>query len=46
MNNQYDVSEFRKVHKGGDIFECGTDMTTMYQQQHGSNIQMIQRYKV
>ena len=44
--SKYDVTPLRSTHSGGDIFQCGTDMTVMYQQQHGSNLRMIQPYLI
>lgn len=32
--NKYDVTDFRSVHKGGDIFKCSTDMTQVFYSQH------------
>lgn len=40
----YDVTNFREQHEGGDIFECGTDMTKQFTQQHGEDLQRLQRY--
>ena len=31
---KYDVTTFRNLHSGGDIFNCGTDMTSIFYQQH------------
>lgn len=36
--NQYDVTTFRTRHGGGDIFNCGTDMTAAYHSAHGNNL--------
>lgn len=35
--HQYDISQFRKIHNGGDIFQCGTDMTDIFYNQHDSS---------
>lgn len=32
--NKYDVTSFRNQHSGGNIFQCGTDMTTSFFGQH------------
>lgn len=31
---RYDVSSLRSTHTGGDIFQCGTDMTAIFYGQH------------
>jgi cytochrome b involved in lipid metabolism len=43
---QYDLTQFRTMHSGGDIFVCGTDMTQVYISQHGSNMSKLSRYLV
>jgi len=43
---QYDVAPLRSTHPGGDIFVCGTDMTTVYQGQHGTDVSRMQPYLV
>lgn len=37
----YDVSSLKSTHSGGDIFVCGTDMTTLYQAIHGTNVNRL-----
>lgn len=32
--SKYDVTDFRSIHKGGDIFKCSTDMTQVFYSQH------------
>lgn len=44
FGNRYDVTSLRKTHSGGDIFKCGTDMTTVYQGRHGTNLARMQPY--
>lgn len=44
--NKYDVSTLRGIHPGGDIYECGTDMTTTFIEQHGNDFQRIEKYRV
>ncbi|MFA6981495.1 MAG: cytochrome b5 domain-containing protein [Patescibacteria group bacterium] len=34
--SRYDVTEYRDKHSGGDIFTCGTDMTSVFNDQHDS----------
>jgi len=43
---QYDVARLRSTHSGGDIFNCGTDMTSVYQGRHGTNMSRMQQYLV
>ena len=35
---KYDVSPLQSIHTGGNIFVCGTDMTSVYQSQHGTDV--------
>jgi cytochrome b involved in lipid metabolism len=35
--NKYDVSSYKNKHPGGDIFVCGTDMTSAFNNQHSSS---------
>lgn len=45
--DKYDVTEFRNRHKGGNIFNCGEDMTETFNKQHGEKqLREMQRYKV
>ncbi len=44
--SQYDVTNLRRTHSGGDIFTCGTDMTSTFMSMHGTNWGLIARYKV
>jgi len=46
LSNKYDVTNLRKTHSGGDIFKCGTDMTTIYTKQHGTNLSRMTEYKI
>ncbi len=46
LGKQYDVTELRNTHTGGDVFNCGTDMTLIFQGQHGDNLKMIEKYLV
>lgn len=43
---KYDVTEFLKIHSGGDVFKCGADMTADYQSRHGTNVSIMQRYLI
>jgi hypothetical protein len=46
FGEQYDVTQLRFVHPGGNIYECGTDMTETYIEQHGNDLERIEKYKV
>lgn len=46
FGNQYDVATLRQTHSGGNVFNCGTDMTSVYQGKHGSNVSQMQGYLV
>lgn len=41
---QYNVTNLAKTHSGGNIFNCGADMTSVYNGQHGNNLSLISRY--
>ncbi len=42
----YDITPLTSGHSGGNVFSCGTDMTTLYQSVHGSNTaRMIPYFK-
>ncbi len=46
--SRYDVTQLRQTHSGGDIFQCGTDMTQIFFSQHNQQLldnQMAQ-YKI
>lgn len=43
---EYDVTNLRSTHTGGDIFQCGTDMSAVFHGQHGDNLKLIQPYLV
>jgi cytochrome b involved in lipid metabolism len=43
----YDVTQFRTIHDGGDIFTCGIDMTKAFYDEHDSRtLQKMQRYRI
>lgn len=44
--SRYNVQALRKTHSGGDIFKCGTDMTTVFRNMHGTNYSLIAKYKI
>jgi predicted heme/steroid binding protein len=43
---KYDVSSLKASHSGGDIFNCGSDMTSVYKDEHGSNLSRMNMYLV
>lgn len=46
-SQRYDVTEFRKIHGGGDTFKCGSDMTQDFYSQHtNSYLIKMERYKI
>lgn len=46
FGQQYNVSTLQQTHSGGNIFNCGTDMSSTYQGKHGSNVSRMQQYLV
>ena len=43
----YDLAAFRSLHSGGDIFQCGTDMSAIFHNQHSSGyLQRLAPYKI
>lgn len=45
--SKYDFSTFRNSHEGGDVFECGSDMSQVFHNQHPDNfLRKIARYKI
>jgi hypothetical protein len=46
FSKKYDVTELRGTHPGGDIYQCGVDMSAMYGGQHGSNVERLEPYLV
>jgi len=44
--SKYDVTTLRSTHTGGDVFQCGTDMSAVFHGQHGNNLRLIQKYLV
>jgi hypothetical protein len=46
FGQQFDVTQLRSTHSGGNIFTCGTDMTATYQSKHGTSLARMARYAV
>ena len=44
--SKYDLTEFRYVHGGGNIFICGSDMTARFNGHHGLDYARLAPYKV
>lgn len=43
----YDVTSLRKSHSGGDIFNCGSDMSATFWGRHGQSIlNKMQQYRI
>lgn len=46
-NQTYDLNAFRALHSGGDIFQCGTDMTAVFYGQHSADyLASLSRYRI
>jgi len=44
---RYDVTSFRNLHSGGNIFQCGSDMSAVFHQQHdNSYLARMSQYKI
>jgi len=44
---KYDVTSFRQTHSGGNIFNCGSDMSQTFWGQHGAKIlSQMAKYKI
>lgn len=46
FNKKYDVTSLQSSHPGGNIFVCGTDMTTTYQGMHGNDLGRMTPYAI
>lgn len=45
--SRYDVTQFRFIHPGGDIFQCGSDMSVIFHNRHSNRfLQQMDRYKI
>ncbi|MFA6269901.1 MAG: Ig-like domain-containing protein [Candidatus Paceibacterota bacterium] len=42
----YDVTPLQGSHSGGNVFVCGTDMTSTYQGMHGTNVSRMTPYVI
>ncbi len=44
---QYNVNTLKNTHSGGDIFSCGTDMSSTFWSKHGQSIfNKMQKYRI
>jgi hypothetical protein len=44
---QYNVTQLRSTHSGGDIFTCQTDMSAIFWSRHNQDIfQKLQKYRI
>ena len=44
---KYDVTSFQYMHSGGNVFNCGTDMTSIFYSRHyDSYLQYMAQYRV
>ncbi len=44
--SSYDVSSLKNTHTGGDMFNCGADMTEEFNDEHGGNLNKIEEYLI
>ena len=43
----YTITEFRKIHSGGDIFTCGSDMSQIFHNQHPQSfLNSLEQYRI
>ncbi|OIP95944.1 hypothetical protein AUK40_05535 [Candidatus Wirthbacteria bacterium CG2_30_54_11] len=42
----YDVTKLQNTHSGGNVFVCGTDNTSIFVSQHGTDYKLITKYKL
>lgn len=46
-NQKYDVTVYQNQHSGGNIFNCGTDMSAIFHQQHNQRyLNLMQPYRI
>lgn len=44
---RYEITSLRRTHSGGDIFQCGTDMSQVFWSRHNQQIlQRMEQYKI
>ena len=43
----YDLTTFRTIHSGGNIFQCGSDMSSIFHNQHPADyLNQLARYRL
>ena len=43
---RYDVTELRLTHTGGDVFECGEDLTELFQLNHPGEWELLDPFEI
>ena len=44
---KYDISQYQSQHSGGNIFQCGTDMSNVFHGQHSNRyLKQMQQYRI
>lgn len=44
---KYDITSYKDIHSGGDIFTCGADMSATFWSRHNQRqLNQMQRYKI
>lgn len=46
FGKQYNITSLLTTHSGGNVFNCGTDMSSIYQSRHGTNVSRMQQYLI
>lgn len=44
---RYDITNFKNMHSGGDVFSCGSDMSATFWNQHSQKqLSQMQKYRI
>lgn len=44
---KYDISQYQYQHSGGNIFQCGTDMSAVFHNRHSNQfLQYMQQFRI
>lgn len=44
---QYDITDFRNLHSGGNVFTCGTDMSSVFHNRHSNSfLSWMKQYQI
>lgn len=46
FGQQFDVAPLMNNHQGGNIFVCNSDMTSVYQKQHGTDLSQMSQFRI